>query len=125
MNGVRALARSWRYQTLFSSGNKINATLFINNGNYTKLQIAFLQWLGIYENLYEELSSPTNDGHLTEHVIKDEYRTDAYLVWRKKENERRAKEQEFKKKYVHSSHKPLDSSKEFVFDLIKVPRSKK
>lgn len=130
MDSVRALARSWQYQTLYSNGEKVGARIFVNSTNFSKMQIIFLQWLGIYSGLYEEMASGINQDFLTDAVLKDDIRTDAYLHWRKKENEKRRQEMDSHRDGHNKKHSfPVDKKKEFFYDFktrpVRAPRSKR
>jgi len=84
---IRQLAKSAYYQNLFSMSKKCaNIQIFDNVSNFSGLQIYFLHWLTAYDMLYEELAKHEDD-LLSEDVIKDNYRTDAYLAYRHKKHD--------------------------------------
>jgi len=84
---LRKLAKSNYYQNLYSSSkNCYGISLFMNNNNFTGMQVRFLYWLSVYDMLFEELTKH-EDSRLTEAVIKDNDRTDAYLVYRNKKHQ--------------------------------------
>lgn len=88
---VRKLARSHKYQTLYRQSEQIShIRLFENEINFTKIQLFFLEWLSIYNSLYEDLSM--GEKFISEEVIEDNLRTEAYLIWRKwkQDNEEKA-----------------------------------
>ncbi len=82
-NIIRKLARSYTYQFLY---NKFKETgtikLFYNDINFSQLQISFLQWLEVYNILYHDLNK--NEKFISQEVINDEIRTDAYLLYKSK-----------------------------------------
>lgn len=81
---IRKLAKSVYWQNLYSASKTIQGVhLFNNDTNYTSLQLKFLYWLSVYEMLYEELAQH-KDEYLTEKVIEDDIRTNAYLLYRNK-----------------------------------------
>jgi hypothetical protein len=85
-NPIRILARSNYWQTLYVRAKELSSLkLFNNETDLTFFQIIFLQWLEIYHSLYVDLSS--DNKYLTENIIKDEIRADAYLYYRKKRRE--------------------------------------
>ena len=99
---LRFLARSNYWQSIYSASKKSNISLFENNANFSGIQIKFLYWLQIYSMLYEELST-YEDNRLTENVIKSQFRTDCYLIYRNKKHEflwrkHRQEEEEAKRK---------------------------
>ena len=78
---LRRIARSSKYQFLYSRAKELsNINLFSNAFEYTDIQIRFLQWVAIYDSLYQDLSRKEN--YISEEVINDDIRTDAYLVYR-------------------------------------------
>jgi hypothetical protein len=60
--------------------------LFENTSNFSGLQVLFLFWLQVYSNLYEELSQKKWK-YLDEKVINNNVRCDAFLYWRKQQND--------------------------------------
>lgn len=84
---IRKLARSHYWQTIYFSSKEIDRiSLFENNNDFSGLQFYFLNWLRIYSMLYSELAEYT-DKKLTEKVIEDDCRCDAYLYYRRKKIE--------------------------------------
>ena len=85
---IRILARSNHYQNLYNSAKEQNGIqLFANVNNYSGTQSLFLYWLRIYSMLYEDLMSKECQ-FLTENVINDSTRCDAYLYYKKKKQEK-------------------------------------
>lgn len=79
---LRKLARSSYWQNLYKASKENSGIhLFENINNFTYLQIRFLYWLAIYDILYDELARQESD-FLTENVIENDERTDAYLAYR-------------------------------------------
>ena len=84
---IRHLAKSNYWQNLYdASKNCSNISLFENNTNFSGLQVRMIYWLSVYSMLYEELQKH-EDKLLTENVIKDEMRVDAYLIYRNKKHD--------------------------------------
>lgn len=84
---LRKLAKSTYFQNLYNSSKENSGiNLFQNNYNLSGLQVRFLYWLKVYDMLYTELQTYEND-LLTEKVINDIMRCDAYLLLRSKKNE--------------------------------------
>lgn len=80
---IRKLARSNYYQNLYNSSKECSGiNIFDNTSNFSGLQISFLYWLSTYAMLYQELAMH-EDELLTEKVIEDDLRTNAYLLHRK------------------------------------------
>lgn len=85
---LRKLARSHYWQSLYNSSKSLNGVkLFENDSNFSGLQVQFLNWLRIYDMLYDELHK-FESPYLTEKVIEDNDRCDAYLYYRRKNIER-------------------------------------
>ncbi len=90
---VRKLARSFYWQNLYIASQECNGIkLFENESNFSGLQLMFLYWLRTYKSLYEGLALEESP-YLTENVIEDDLRCDAYLMFR---NELRKKAMEEK-----------------------------
>ena len=103
---LRKLARSDYWQALYNA-NKTSSGLqfFKNNSEFSSPQIHLLQWLNIYNMLYTELSQKESI-YLTEKVIKDDERCNAYLYYRRQkidqewlEHQREAKASKAKEKH--------------------------
>ncbi len=81
IQSIRKLARSYKYQFLYSKVKEIaNLHLFKNFIDLSKAQVNFLQWLEVYKNLYQELQK--GEDYLSEEVLEDDLRTDAYLYYK-------------------------------------------
>jgi len=81
---LRKLAQASYWQNLYrASLDGVNISLFENSERYSGIQVRFLYWLSVYKKLYEELST-FEDEFLTEEVIADIDRCDAYLLHRDK-----------------------------------------
>jgi hypothetical protein len=78
---LRNLARSDYYQGIYSHCEKMNLSLFQNNTALSKIQLIFLNWISTYSSLYQDLA--TKEDYISEDVINDDIRTDAYLFWRR------------------------------------------
>ena len=95
VNVLRKIARKPESQLIYNTAKELgNIRLFRNDMDFTVVQILFLHWLGIYSSLYTDLA--INKPHISEAVIKDDLRAEAYLVWRheedKKESEKDTKD---------------------------------
>jgi hypothetical protein len=104
---VRDLAKSFYWQKLYSSSQTNNGIhVFENQTNFSGIQVLFLYWLQVYHLLYTELAQKEWE-NLSEEVINDNIRTDAFLYWRQKEQERELyhiKQQE--REYKSQNRKP-------------------
>jgi hypothetical protein len=84
---IRNLARSTYWQNLYNSTQKCNGVrLFENVSNFSGLQVRFLYWLSTYNMLFTELATH-EDELLNKEILEDEYRTDAYLIYRNKKQD--------------------------------------
>lgn len=80
-NALRLLAKSSRWQILYSRNKESTGLqLFTNVTEFTPLQVAFLQWLEIYQSL--EMDLAMKEKNISREVIDDDYRADAYLYVR-------------------------------------------
>ena len=101
-NILRKLAKSNRYQFLYARTEKMsNIKLFNNNIDFSYIQIIFLQWLQVYYSLYEDLYM--KEEYISQEVIDDELRTDAYLLWK---NRVKGKKKQDKKSIDRTSGVP-------------------
>ena len=84
---LRKLARSDYWQTLHNA-TKTNSgiQLFQNCKDLSSVQIKFIQWLDIYSMLHIELAQKESL-YLTEKVLLDDERTNAYLYYRRQKIE--------------------------------------
>ena len=99
IKALRKIARSNKYQLIYNRAKEIsNIKLFKNNINFTSVQLLFLHWLEVYSVLYMDLA--TNKNMLTEEIINDDLRAEAYLIW--KNNNRKNKDKTNKTRKVIS-----------------------
>ena len=92
-NILRKLAKSSKYQLMYSSAKTLNhIRLFRNEMDLTLIQLLFLHWLSVYNSLYTDLAM--NKTYISEDVINDEIRTDAYLLYREKQDSKPDQEKE-------------------------------
>jgi len=68
--------------------NGVPIGLFDNQGDLSKIQVIFLQWLSYYYNLYQSLAMNEDPMFLTKEVLQDELRTDAYVLWKSKKDDK-------------------------------------
>ncbi len=89
---IRSLARNMYWQEIYNSSQKCNGIkLFKNNYNFSGIQYLFLYWIRLYNMLYDELYS-LEWRNLDKDVINDNARCDAFLYWRRKEQEKKIRE---------------------------------
>ena len=82
MNALQSLARSNVAQTVYRHVKEIGSLrLFNNDTDLSHLQILYLYYLSLYESLYTDLSM--GEEFLTQEVIDDNLRVEAYLLYRK------------------------------------------
>jgi hypothetical protein len=115
---IRDLVLSHKYQVLLKSKD-LNLRLFKNEFDLNKSQIEFLYWADIYNRLFEILATKRFK-NLTEKVILNKTRCDAFMVWLNKQVEEDSKMEELKdqlKLPKSSKDKPLDYENAFSFDF--------
>ena len=83
---LRQLSRCDYWQTLYKVSKQNGIQLFENKTNLSGLQINFLQWLEIYNFLYD-LIARKEYPFLDAEYIKNDIRCDAFLYYRKRQNE--------------------------------------
>jgi len=89
---IREIAKSNKYQTLFSFFKESGINFFNNDCEYTELQIVFINYLSFYSSLFTEIAIGTVDDIVLECTIYE----DAFMYWNrqksKKETEKMVKE---------------------------------
>ena len=84
---IRKLARSNKWQIIYNRAKELSTLrLFKNDMDLTKIQIWFLYWSEVYGSLFMDLAM--NESYISEEVIEDELRTEAYLLYRKEKNKK-------------------------------------
>lgn len=90
---IRKIARSVKYQNMYSNCEKLGLKMFKNETDLTDAQSLLLYWCSVYSSLYEDIHM--NEPYIDEDIIKDDTRCDAYLTYkkemRKKENQKKNK----------------------------------
>ncbi len=95
---IRFLARKNYFQEIYSSSQKCSGIqLFENTNNFSGIQYLMLYWIRVYQMLYNELFSLEWE-NLDEEVIKDNIRCDAFLFYRRKEQEKRIRKNQREEK---------------------------
>lgn len=77
---LRRLAKSFKYQSLYARASELGSIqIFENTSDFSKIQLEFLYWLGLYHRLYQDLAM--EEKYLTEETIADDLLCDCYLIW--------------------------------------------
>ena len=85
-NLLRKLARSHQWQSLYVRCKDLGTLkLFGNDYDLSEIQRHFLMWLEIYNSLYMDLH--TEEDFISEKVIEDDIRCEAYLLYKSKKRE--------------------------------------
>lgn len=79
---LRKRARSSYWQSLYQAAKELRISLLDNTRNLSGIQLVFLYYLGMYEQLYQSLDS---EEFLDIEVINNDLRTDCYLLLKKEE----------------------------------------
>jgi len=119
---IRKLARSVYWQNLYrSSKDAYGIGLFKNTANFSSVQVNFLYWLQIYDMLYTELQKQEWGSILTERVINNDIRCDAFLYWRTKSIKKQIRNQkiEEQKQKIRSKGNHKGPITPFEVDLIR------
>lgn len=108
-NSLRKMARSSYWQRIYRASKNIGSiSLFENTCNLSGIQNLFLHWLETYDILYSELYSKEWD-ILTEDMIEDDIRCDAFLYWRHRQQQKMLYEN--KKESSNSDKKSIKQNK--------------
>lgn len=88
---IRKLARSSYWQSIYAQAKEIHGIhLFYNTCDFSNLQIEFLEWLEVYQQLRRDLISKAP--YMSEKVYNDDIRVEAYLIWKNKNRDNEKKE---------------------------------
>jgi len=118
---IRKLARSSYWQQLYKASKKNSGIhLFNNINNFSGFQVLFLYWLEVYNMLYKELSNQ-DWKFLSERMIDDDTRVDAFLYYRSKEIEKiiRKNKLEEEKGKIKSKGKHSSNVTPFSIEMIR------
>ena len=85
-SAIRKLASSVYWQSSYKASKENGIKLFDNDTNLSGLQIIFLYWLSLYDFLYD-LIAKKEYPFLNDEYIRNDYRVDAFLYYRKRQNE--------------------------------------
>ena len=90
---LKKLSKSDKYQIIYNRAKEIGSLkLFKNDNDLSKVQVWFLYYLVMYDNLYQDLAR--EEDYISEDVINDDIRCEAYLLYRKlKRNKKKDKRQ--------------------------------
>jgi hypothetical protein len=77
---VRKLAKSDKYQSLFSYAKELKFKLFLNETDFTDMQVMFLRYLTFYSSIYMDIVM----GDIDDRVLENELYEDAYVMYRNK-----------------------------------------
>lgn len=114
---IRKICKSWKYQTLFSTSERFRISTF-DFKDYNKMQLTFFHYLILYHNIYEALSM--EDEMLSEGVIEDDMRFDAYLYYKNYRKKQDKKNEEFKRKHEKTNNKiDMNRSDSWEFKFLK------
>ena len=78
---LRTLARSHKWQALYSRSKDLKLQLFENTSDFSHIQTLFLQYLETYHSLF--IDAYMNKEGIDEERIKNDTLTDAYLTYKK------------------------------------------
>lgn len=87
MKSLHRLAKSGKWQIVYNRAKDMGSfQLFNNVTDFSALQINFLYYLEMYSSLYTDLA--TKEPFISEEIIEDDLRAEAYMVWKRAEKER-------------------------------------
>jgi len=81
INILQNLAKSNNAQIIYHRAKEINLHLFNNDRDLSQIQIMYLYYLELYSMLFQDLQM--NEPYISEQVIEDNLRVEAYLLWRR------------------------------------------
>jgi hypothetical protein len=77
---LRKIAKSNKYQTLYTHYKEAGCPMFRNNSDFTAYQIYFINLLNMYYNLYNDIATD----YVDEIVLNNSIFEDAYLYYKSK-----------------------------------------
>ena len=97
ITALKNLAKSNHAQIVYHRAKEINIRLFENDSDLSNVQIYYLYFLELYSMLYMDLQM--QEELISEDVINDELRCEAYLLYKKVNKKQKVNSQ---KKPVHT-----------------------
>ena len=86
---LKKLARSNRWQILYQRAKEIGTLkLFNNDSDLASDQIWMLYFLEMFSGLYLDLAM--KEENISEEVIQDDIRSEAYLLWKKEKKDKKS-----------------------------------
>jgi len=86
LKSLRTLAKSSYYQTLYSLSKDLRVKLFVNDYDFTNIQLTFLHYIALYSNVSMDIAL----GEVDEIVLDNDIYTDAYLMYKNKKDKKTA-----------------------------------
>lgn len=109
---IRQLAKSNKYQTIYSLDKPIGIRLFKNDSDLTQLQISFLNYLNFYSQLFLDIYT----GDVDEFVLTDTIFEDSYMYYKNKKNrEENKKKDKTEKKISPIKDEQPDMKSQWIF----------
>lgn len=99
-NPLRTLARSEYWQNMYRNSKEHNIKLFANESEMSRLQIVFLSYISLYDQVYTDIAS-NDSGIMDLDRIKDDMLIDAYITAKRK-NKNKKKDNRDKQKMNNS-----------------------
>lgn len=77
---IRTLARSHEWQYKFHLWKEYKVPLFENERDFTRIQLIFIKYLEMYNNLYMDIAM--KEENITEKTLENDIFCDAYIYYR-------------------------------------------
>jgi len=87
LRAIRILAKHYKYQSVYNL-EKMQFKIFQNERDLSEIQLAFLDYLAFYNNIYTDISL----GEIDSKVIENDIYEDAYVYWRRHKPEEKPKQ---------------------------------
>lgn len=85
-NPLRELARSFKYQMLYTRMKEgLSVRFFDNDSDFSELQLNFLYYLELYHNLNQSIY--LKEPNLSYKHLESDIRVDAYLYWKSQQKD--------------------------------------
>lgn len=101
VRGVRKLAKSSYWQTVYSYAKELHFNIFNNSNDFSELQILMLNYISFYSALNLDIAL----GEVTDIVFENELYEEAYMYYKQKVDKKKMADRP-------KNNQPIQSSKE-------------
>jgi hypothetical protein len=85
---IRKIAKTSKFQSIYANEKAIGLKLFKNDGDYTDIQVAFLNYLAFYYTINLDITL----GEVDERVLDNDIFEDSYMYYKGKQRKEEMKD---------------------------------